>query len=111
VILTLIGAVLFMDTAVGQKRYVEEDEEVDPSLALNRAKKEGNDFFDSSKEDIEKRAVRSKQAPLLHTFRGTTKPISGGDQWKERGTATLWYDAEDKLISVEVKNNDAENLQ
>ena len=28
---------LFTDSVVGQKRYVEEEEEADPSLAMNRA--------------------------------------------------------------------------
>ena len=49
--------------------------------------------------------------PLLDTFRGTTKPVVGDGIWKERGVATIWFDADDKLISAEVTNNDAQNLQ
>ena len=56
-------------------------------------------------------AVKSKQAPLLDTFRGTTSKVVGDGIWKERGVATLWYDAEDKLINIEVENNDASNLE
>ena len=45
--------------------------------------------------------------PLLDTFRGTTKPVVGDGIWKERGVATIWFDADDKLISAEVTNNEA----
>ena len=55
--------------------------------------------------------MRSKQAPLLDTFRGTTKAVVGDGLWKERGIATMWYDADDKLISVDVENKEATNLQ
>jgi len=37
--------------------------------------------------------------------------VHGDGIWKERGMATMWYDADDKLISVEVSNNEAQNLQ
>ena len=107
-LLATIGALLFTDSVSGQRRYVEEEEEQDPSLAMNRAKTD--DIFQA--DEVERRsAVRSKQAPLLDTFRGTTKPVVGEGIWKERGVATMWYDAEDKLISVEVENKEASALQ
>ena len=107
-LLTAIGALLLTDSATAQRRYVEEEEEQDPSLAMNRAKT--GDIFQSDAVD-QRRAVRSKQAPLLDTFRGTTKAVVGEGIWKERGIATMWYDAEDKLISVEVENKEASALQ
>lgn len=71
---------------------------------MNRAKTQSNEIF----EDVEtRRAVRSKQVPLLDTFRGTTKPVVGDGIWKERGVATIWFDADDNLISAEVTNNEA----
>jgi len=33
-----VGAMMCTESAFAQKRYVEEEEESDPSLALNRAK-------------------------------------------------------------------------
>ena len=55
----------------------------------------------------ERVAVKSKQASLLETFRGTQSQVNGDGVWKERGVATLWYDAEGKLFSIEVENNAA----
>ena len=50
-------------------------------------------------------AIRSKQAPLLETFKGTNSKIVGEGVWKERGVATLWYDQDDQIIQIEVENN------
>ena len=105
-LLTLLGVVLFSDRTFGAKRYEEEEEElVDPKLAQNRAA--SLEVFDTPA----KQAVRSKQAPLLATFKSTTKQVDGDGQWKQRAIATLWYDAEDKLISVEVENSEATDLE
>jgi len=60
---------------------------------------------------LERVAVKSKQTPLLETFRGTKNNVVGDGIWKERGVATLWYDAEGKLINIEVENNAATNLE
>jgi len=48
---------LFTDSVVGQKRYVEEEEEADPSLAMNRATTA--DVFEADVVE-QRRAVRSK---------------------------------------------------
>ena len=48
---------------------------------------------------------------MLDTFKGTTKQVVGDGVWKERGVATLWYDVEDQIISIEVENKDATNLE
>ena len=55
--------------------------------------------------------VRSAQAPLLSTFKGTTKKVVGDGIWKERGVATLWYDQEGQIISVEVENTESAGLE
>ena len=55
--------------------------------------------------------VKSKQAPLLDTFRGTTHKVVGDGIWKERGVATLWYDQDGQIISIEVENTQQEGLE
>ena len=57
VLLAALGTVLLSQSTQAQKRYVEEEEEEDPSLAMNRAKTQSNEIF----EDVDtRRAVRSK---------------------------------------------------
>jgi len=112
-ILSLLGLIAFSPVSLAQKRYEEEEEESgDPTLAMNRAIK-SNQVSDDTDilEDNKPRAVRSKVAPILDTFRGTTKPVTDDGIWKERGSALLWYDANDQLISIEVTNNQADNLE
>ena len=111
-ILSLLGLIAFSPVSLAQKRYEEEEEETsDPTLAMNRAIKSGVSDDNDIIEDNKPRAVRSKAAPLLDTFRGTTKAVADDGIWKERGSALLWYDANDSLISIEVTNNQADNLE
>jgi len=109
-ILSLLGLIAFSPVSLAQKRYEEEEEESgDPTLAMNRAPK--SEVIDDILEDTKQKAVRSKAAPIMDTFRGTTKPVADDGIWKERGSALLWYDANDQLISIEVTNNQADNLE
>lgn len=99
----LMGLALNGQQVQAQRAY-EDDGEVDPKLAMNRATRPVDE------SGMERVAVRSKQAPLLDTFRGTGSKVQGDGIWKERGVATLWYDQEDQIISVEVSNNAQSNL-
>lgn len=104
-----ILALALATSALAQKPYVESGDDLDTSqakLAMNRATK---DIMDGSQ--MERVAVKSKQAPLLDTFRGTKSKVNGDGIWKERGVATLWYDSEGKLFTIEVENNEAQNLE
>ena len=56
-------------------------------------------------------AFKTKHTPLLDTFRGTTGKVVGDGIWKERGVATLKYDQEGAIISVEIENTAAANLE
>ena len=100
------GLFLFMGLTQAQRAYVEDDE-VDPKLAMNRANKQAK----ANELKIERMAIRSKQAPLLETFKGTNSKIVGEGVWKERGVATLWYDQDDQIIQVEVENNPQTDLE
>ena len=88
----LIASLFVSSTANAQKAY-SEDGEVDPKLAMNRATNMHLDLGDEMA--IVREPVRSSQAPLLDTFKGTTKKVVGDGIWKERGVATLWYDKDD----------------
>lgn len=101
--LCMTGLSSLMSSTFAQKRFNEEEELQDPKLAMNRAT--------STSSITERVAVRSKQAPLLDTFRGTTSKVVGDGIWKERGLATVWYDTEGQIISVEVENNEAAFLE
>ena len=94
---------------MGQRAYVEDGNENPDSeqarLAMNRAQGGLGNI------NPERTAVKSKKAPLLETFRGTSKKVSGDGVWQERGTATLWYDGEGKLLNIEVANNDGTSLE
>ena len=92
-------AALFV-TAHAQKAYSGDEGEIDPKLVMNRATP------NSDLDTVIRTPVRSTQAPLLDTFRGTNKRVVGDGIWKERGVATLWYDQEGQIISVEVENTD-----
>lgn len=98
----LAASVLLLGTVNGQKAYSDEDGEVDPKLAMNRANPAGAATFDGLEQT--RQPVRSTQAPLLDSFRGTTKKVVGDGIWKERGVATLWYDQEGQIVSVDVEN-------
>jgi len=97
----LAASVLFM--GVNAQKAFDEDGEVDPKLVMNRASPAEEDQNQGGFEPA-RTAVRSTQAPLLDTFRGTTKKVVGDGIWKERGVATLWYDQEGQIISVDVEN-------
>ena len=70
-----------------------DDAGIDPKLALNRANNRNVDA--SSSDGIERTAVKTKQAPLMETFRGTKKLVADDGVWKERGLAILGYDVSD----------------
>ena len=91
-------------SVVAQKAYIEDEE--DAKLAMNRA-----NSAPTQQVEVQRQPVRSKKQTLLETFKGTSKQVVGDGVWQERGYATLWYDAEDQIISIEVENkNDATNL-
>ena len=73
---------------------------------MNRAQ-----VSDDGQEIRERIAVKTKQAPLLDTFRGTSTKVVGDGIWKERGVATLSYDAEGQLFAIDVSNNKATNME
>jgi len=100
----LMGLAMNGQQAQAQKAFVDDGEVEDPKLAMNRATRPIED------SGLERVAVRSKQAPLLDTFRGTASKVQGDGIWKERGVATLWYDQEDQIISVDISNNAQSNL-
>ena len=102
-LMVLMGLCSLMSSTVAQKRFNEEEELADPKLVMNRAA--------TTNTMTERVAVRSKQAALLDTFRGTSSKVVGDGIWKERGLATVWYDAEGQIISVEVENNEAKFLE
>ena len=104
----LLKALTFVGLATlvtAQKRYDEEENDLDVSqakLAMNRA---------AQNEGIERFVAKTKQVPLLDTFRGTKSKVAGDGVWKERGMATLSYDAEGAIISVDVENMEASGLE
>lgn len=99
-------ALALATSTYAQKPYVEAGDDLDASqakLAMNRAAK-GTTTEGFVTDRV---AVKSKQAPLLETFRGTKSKVQEDGIWKERGVATLWYDTEGKLFTIEVENNAA----
>ena len=64
---------------------------------MNRAKSQ------PSHDDIDRMPSKSKKVPLLERFQANS--ISNA-AWQSRGELTLWYDIKDRLVSVDVDNND-----
>ena len=90
-----------------QKAYDPDADEVDEEaarLAMNRAQSQ------PVVDDIDRMPSKSKKVPLLERFQANS--ISNA-AWESRGELTLWYDIKDRLVSVEVENNDigSKNLE
>ena len=90
-----------------KKAYDPDADEVDEEaarLAMNRAQSQ------PVVDDIDRMPSKSKKVPLLERFQANS--ISNA-AWESRGELTLWYDIKDRLVSVEVENNDigSKNLE
>ena len=54
-------------------------------------------------DDIDRLPSKNKKVTLLERF--SVDDITDA-AWQKRGELTLWYDSQDRLVSVEVANND-----
>ena len=62
-------------------------------------------------DEIDKLPSKSKKVPLLERFSG---PKITDSVWTPRAELTLWFDIQDRLVSVEVDNkqiNEGDNIE
>ena len=90
--------------ANAQKAFVEDlDDEPNARLAMNRANPNQMKL-----DEIDKVPTKSKKVPLLERFSG---PTIADSKWTPRAEVTLWYDNQERLVSVVVDNAEiAEHL-
>ena len=80
-----------------QKAYVEDEDDQDAKLTMNRA-----NVNQVKLDDVDNSVVKSKVVPLLERF--SSSAITA--DWTQRADLTLGFDNADKLVSVEVANKD-----
>ena len=87
-----------------QKAFVEDmDDDDNARLTMNRASPS-----QVKMDDVNVLPTKSKKVPLLERFAG---PTIGDSVWTQRAELTLWFDNIERLVSVEVANNEFANLE